>query len=303
MGDTTLREAIVALPVQDETREVFQLSSFQGKIWVQDTAYYGNKPSFEIGIEAYQNLIEQAVDKMQTSELEKVVLSRLVVASTPTSITSQSIFEQLCIAYPMACVFQFETPSGEEWLGATPEKLIVRRGNQFSTIALAGTRSVDQNVPWTDKEIHEELVVKDYIVSVLWSFGAADIVVSERYERRAGHLIHLAHDITFTSEETVGFWTAQLHPTPAVCGLPKALAMDYIRQNEPHGRGFYTGLLGIEQPNGDADVYVLLRCARRNEAGFVLYVGGGITAGSNWSDEYAETVLKSDIFRNVLMRS
>lgn len=303
MAESLLQSAVVALPASDGARQIFRLGELNGRMWVQDTAYYGPKASLEMEVTTYQRLIEHAVRTMQTTDLEKVVLSRIIHTTTPLIVPGSAIFEQLCASYPLACVFHFITTTGEEWLGATPEKLLVKRGQKWSTIALAGTRSSAQFVPWTDKEIHEEHVVKNYIVSALNENGARDVVVSERYERQAGNLVHLAHDITFSSPESVAYWTRHLHPTPAVCGLPKSLAMAYITQHEPHARGFYTGLLGIEHENGDADVYVLLRCARRSANGFDIYAGGGITSKSVWTDEFAETQVKSNIFKDVLLRS
>ena len=293
----------VAFPMEDNQRRRVQAPLLEGKVWIQNTDYYGAKSTLAMGQSDYRAMIEQAVQTMRTSDLEKVVLSRMVQAETADHQAGNALFEALCERYPSACVFQFIAPDGAEWWGATPERLLVKRQNQWSTIALAGTRTKANPTPWTAKEEHEEEVVKEYIINTLVEFGAQDITVSDRYERHAGHLIHLAHDIGFSSDASVDFWCEKLHPTPAVCGLPKALAMDYIRQHEPHDRGYYTGLLGMEHANGDADVYVLLRCARRTEKGFDVFAGGGITAGSNWSDEFAETQAKAAVFMDVVLRS
>jgi isochorismate synthase len=300
MPENTLVRAQLFLPLHDQSRAHFHFPDYNGRWWVMDTSYYGQKSKVVMDKEGYRSMIENAVHTMQTQKLEKVVLSRILDWQGERTIETADILEELARAYPSACVFQFELANGEEWIGATPEKLLVKRGKNWQTIALAGTQVLANKGRWGAKEIHEEEVVKDYIINILESNGAQNIHVSERYERTAGALVHLAHDIHFESDENVSFWAQLLHPTPAVCGLPKDLAMEYIRVSEPHARGYYTGLIGLEHPNGDADVFVLLRCMQRVTGGFLLYAGGGITAGSMSESEYNETESKANVIRHAL---
>jgi isochorismate synthase len=300
MAEHTLVRAQLVLPQEDDLRQHFHFPQYPGHWWVMDASYYGDKPMAMIDKEQYRSLIEKAVQTMQTESLDKVVLSRILAWQSEQTINTADLIQQLTRAYPSACVFQFELANGEEWIGATPEKLLVKRGKNWQTIALAGTQVLANKGPWGAKEIHEEEVVKDYIINILESNGAQSIDVSERYERTAGALVHLAHDIHFESDEKVSFWAQLLHPTPAVCGLPQDRAMQFIQTFEPHARGYYSGLIGLEHPNGDADVFVLLRCMQRVEGGFLLYAGGGITAGSNWESEYNETESKANVLRHVL---
>jgi isochorismate synthase len=292
--------ADVMLPEKNGERPCFNTSDCIGQIWIEGTEYYGEKPLLSIATPDYQSMVEQAIDAMKSGSFEKVVLSRIIPLRISKDFNTDDIIKRLREKYASACIFHLVLEDGQEWFGATPEKLLVKRGDQWSTIALAGTRSVTQKTPWTDKEIHEEDVVKEYIISVLEANGAANITVSDRYERAAGNLIHLAHDIAFVSDQAVWFWTKLLHPTPAVCGVPRSLAQDFISHHEPHGRGLYTGLLGVVYPNLDADVYVILRCAMRKGDDLFLFVGGGITANSDWRDEYQETEFKAETLKSIL---
>ncbi|HLV50467.1 MAG TPA: chorismate-binding protein, partial [Flavobacterium sp.] len=91
-----------------------------------------------------------------------------------------------------------------------------------------------------------------------------------------------------------------LHPTPAVCGLPKKEAFDFIWENEGYNREFYTGFIGIEKENMK-DYFVNLRCAQIFQNQIQIYVGGGITAESNPEKEWEETELKSGTIGNALV--
>jgi isochorismate synthase len=91
----------------------------------------------------------------------------------------------------------------------------------------------------------------------------------------------------------------KLHPTPAVCGLPKKDAFDFIIENETHDRGFYAGYIGIETQSSN-EYFVNLRCARFFSDRINLFVGGGITADSRPENEWTETELKSGTIMKAL---
>jgi isochorismate synthase len=73
-----------------------------------------------------------------------------------------------------------------------------------------------------------------------------------------------------------------LHPTPAVCGLPKQEAKDFILENEGTTE-YYTGFLGELNKEGfnkdtlKSDLYVNLRCMKIKDNQAHLYMGCGIT--------------------------
>ena len=91
----------------------------------------------------------------------------------------------------------------------------------------------------------------------------------------------------------------KLHPTPAVCGLPRDKAKEFIIKNENYNREFYTGFLG-EITNTDSSLFVNLRCMKLEENIANIYVGGGITKDSNSKQEWLETVSKTQTMKSVL---
>ena len=87
-----------------------------------------------------------------------------------------------------------------------------------------------------------------------------------------------------------------MHPTPAVCGLPKEKALDLIYKTEPYDREYYAGYLGMVEKD-TVDFYVNLRCMKIYENTAALFVGGGITANSVAKKEWEETELKAETLK------
>jgi isochorismate synthase len=98
---------------------------------------------------------------------------------------------------------------------------------------------------------------------------------------------------TLKDEETpVAELAAALHPTPAVCGLPRRRAAEVISALEGYDRGFYAGAVGWADEQGDGEWYVSIRSARIAGAHATLYAGAGIVAGSDPAAETDETSAK-----------
>ena len=93
----------------------------------------------------------------------------------------------------------------------------------------------------------------------------------------------------------------QLHPTPAVAGLPKGEALDFIVDREPLDRSFYGGYFGLKC-NEKSRYYVNLRCMQLFNKSYALYAGGGITKDSEPAAEWQETEAKMDTMKNVIQQ-
>ena len=210
-------------------------------------------------------------------------------------------------SYTNAFVYVWFHPKVGVWFGATPERLVSLESNQFRTMALAGTQVFQGNEQpdWGEKERQEHQYVVDYIVSQIQNPTNGIILeefkVSETYTAKAGSLLHLKADI----QGTIGDFNLKellktLHPTPAVCGLPKKEAKDFILQNENYKRSFYTGFLGEMNVNEKTELFVNLRCAELSDNQIVIYVGGGVTADSNPKKEWEETFAKTQTIKKVL---
>jgi isochorismate synthase len=207
----------------------------------------------------------------------------------------------LVVAYPSAFVYLIDSKEFGCWIGATPEKLLRGKEKVLTTISLAGSRSVLDSFEWTDKEIKEQIIVTDYISKVL-DANTVSYSKSECTTVRAGNVEHLSTEFTLQlNEQSPAELAAQLHPTPAVSGLPKSQAISFINHNEGYDRKLYTGIIGWSSAK-ETQLFVNLRCAQLFSNGVLSYVGGGITKDSDPEKEWLETEFKSQTLLSVIQK-
>ncbi|WP_242204210.1 chorismate-binding protein [Aestuariivivens insulae] len=269
-------------------------------------------------------LVKRGVDEIEKGNLKKVVLSRKEEQEL-THTDPFLIFTRLLNKYSKGFVYCWYHPQVGLWLGATPETLIKIEGHRFSVMALAGTQQYNgtEDVVWQPKEIEEQQYVTDFITDNIKA-AVENITISEVETVKSGNLLHLkstiAGRIDIKSTNLMQL-LEQLHPTPAVCGVPKQEAKAFITANENYNREFYTGFLGelnfetsrqprtgkrnIEHraytiPKHSTQLYVNLRCMQLKGKAAIIYVGGGITKLSNPESEWEETVSKSMVIKTVL---
>jgi isochorismate synthase len=250
--------------------------------------------------EAFEDLVSNGITAIQNGDFDKVVLSRKIILKEQISIVET--FENLISTYPTAFRYLFFHPKVGLWMGATPEQLVKINQSQFETVALAGTQLYSENVIWATKEIEEQQFVTDYIVTKVKD-KVNNLIITDAKTVKAGNLVHLKSFIS--GELTPGFQANDLiktlHPTPAVCGLPKEKAIDFILKNEGYKRKHYAGFLGEYNKNNQTDLFVNLRCLEVENDVVNIYVGCGITKDSNPEKEFIETENKSMTMRNVLV--
>ncbi|MBF6609469.1 MAG: chorismate-binding protein [Flavobacterium sp.] len=255
---------------------------------------------------SFEKLVDSAILSIEKGEFKKVVLSRKEDCSIG-DFDAVTAFENLLGSYPSAFVYCWYHPKIGMWLGASPEQLLRCDGRRFSTVALAGTQKFNgsSNVKWHQKEKEEQQFVTDFLLESIRPF-ASELIVSSPYTARAGKLLHIKTDIEgiFKKEATVKDALQAIQPTPAVCGLPRREALNFIFANEGYDREFYTGFLGEINSGPETepftDLYVNLRCMKIAESTASIYVGCGVTKDSNAEKEYLETVDKSMTIKEIL---
>jgi isochorismate synthase len=114
--------------------------------------------------------------------------------------------------------------------------------------------------------------------------------------------VHLRSDFNFVLEDTrrIGELIRALHPTPAVCGLPKQQTFDFIRRNESQSRRYYSGFSGPFNPEVDTHLFVSLRCMQILDDCYCLYTAGGLLRDSEEDQEWEETEAKLETMRSLL---
>lgn len=255
----------------------------------------------------FENLVSKCVAAIQKGDFDKLVASRTETAPlSDTDVTS--VFQKLLYAYPMAYKYCFYHPKSGLWMGATPEQLLKVEDNTLYTVALAGTQVYKENEEaiWEDKEKAEQLFVTDYIVESLHNY-TSNVQITSPYTFRAGNIVHIKTDISAAIESSNNLRgiIEQLHPTPAVCGLPKQEAKKFLLENEGYDRDYYSGFLGelnkdFESGKTKTDLFVNLRCMKVENNNAHLYIGCGITKDSDPEKEFLETVNKSMTMRKVI---
>ena len=245
-------------------------------------------------------LVEKGINFLNQNNALKVVLSRKEEIDIE-NIDTIDVFLKLLNQYTNAFVYLWYHPKVGLWMGASPETLLSVKQKKFKTMALAGTQAFkgSLNIHWDEKEKKEQQIVTDYITSQLVNF---DISVSSPFTKKAGSLVHICTEIEgeLTAKNQLKDIINKLHPTPAVCGLPKDKAKNFIIENEDYNREFYTGYLGELNIKEQSNLFVNLRCMQINKQKASLYIGGGITLESYPENEWEETVAKSEVMKRVL---
>lgn len=274
------------------------------------------KPNYENELDKnkFKNLILKGIEAIENNEFKKVVLSR---KETINLVDFDVIvgFEKLLHLYPSTFVYCFFHPKVGIWLGASPEQLLQANDSDFKTIALAGTQK-DQgfhDIIWAKKEEEEQQLVTDYIVEKLKNV-TTKLLISKPYSIKAGSILHIKTDISGTLNPDFGLQKViqLLHPTPAVCGVPKEVTKIFLLKNENYDRTFYTGFLGELNIENNTDLFVNLRCMEIEFGSDLeenpkwvttkahLFMGCGITKDSIPEKEWEESVNKSMTMKKIL---
>lgn len=248
--------------------------------------------------EEYCNTLQQVIEVIKENNLPKLVYSRRKIFTGFNTIDYKASFDNLCQSYPNA--FRYLFNDGENaWMGAFSEVLgkFNKTTHEFETMALAGTLPTSEE--WTEKEIEEQKPVTTYIQNILKNYSD-QVQQSETYDHISGNIKHLRTDFKTTIKpDDLDSLIQDLHPTPAVCGIPKDFCNENIRKYEKFPREFYAGYIRVETEENIL-YFVNLRCARFYRDAVHVFVGGGITAQSNPEKEWTETELKSEaILKNL----
>lgn len=242
--------------------------------------------------EEYLEKIHRSIDFIKKENLPKLVISRIKqVDFESKKLDGLHSFLKLSNRFPNAFCYYFIS-DGESWMGAFSELLgkYNKQTNLFETMSLAGT--LPQNQAWTSKEIEEQKPVTEYILNILKNYSP-DVEVSGTYDHISGNIKHLRTDFRMVLDETyLPELIAELHPTPAVCGVPVEKCRKAISHFEKHSRGLYSGYSRLERED-EVYFFVNLRCARLFAGRAMLFAGGGITAKSDPEKEWQETELKA----------
>ncbi len=252
----------------------------------------------------YQSCFRLFTEPLLQDDMHKLVLSRRQQLGRPAVFSAGKAFARACRRYTRSYVYLCHTPQTGTWLGSTPEIILSGKAGAWQTVALAGTQRYAKGMyldSWDEKNRREQQIVAAYIRDRLATLGIRAQETGP-YPAKAGELAHLKSEFRFElpAAPRLGDLLDLLHPTPAVCGLPKEKAYRFILDHEGYERSYYSGFIGWMNPEGETDLYVNLRCTHIGPDGFTLYAGGGLLASSHLEEEWQETEDKLQTMKAVL---
>jgi len=258
----------------------------------------------------WEQAVAEAVAAIKAGGLRKVVLARDVFATAEEPLDARVLLRRLADRYPDCFTF-----ACDGMIGATPELLVRRAGNQVSALVLGGTlpRGAD---PVQDQALGEELLASaknneehayavDSIREALGPLCQALDVEARPSLLKFPNLQHLGTQVRgtladgMTSRSALAL-AAAVHPPAAVCGTPPGIALELIRDLEHMDRERYAGPVGWVDADGNGEWGIALRCGQLSGRTARLFAGCGIVAGSEPAAELAETLVKLQPMRGAL---
>ncbi|MUL36244.1 isochorismate synthase [Gloeocapsopsis dulcis] len=254
-------------------------------------------------IKNFKQSITSSLKLIESNYFQKIVLAHPLDVSVDRPFDLFQSLENLRNIHPGCYIFAISNGKGQNFIGASPERLISINNQQLSTDALAGSAPRGKTLAEdtklancllsSEKERYEHCVVLDFITQCLYQLGIVPQVLSPRL-RQLSNIQHLWTPIQATLPTNVHPLeiVAALHPTPAVAGVSRDVACTKIQDYERFERGLYAAPLGWLDDQGNCEFIVGIRSALIDRDRARLYAGAGIVAGSNPDREIAEIQLK-----------
>ena len=303
-------------PMAVETEEKSKIASARSNYAHGGAWIVTQEPSQAHYADAVSRVLEAIAAKGDADELRKVVLSRSLSVKADMPVDGDALLRRLSAD---GSITAFQTPlphQGSEQpvlIGATPELLISRTGDRIVSHPLAGSsrrysdRSADRRsaraLEDSNKDRREHNAVVEAVSDTLAPYCRELAAPDGTTLRSTATMWHLGTRLVGRlkdPETPVTELAAALHPTPAVCGLPRKAAARLIGELEGYDRGFYAGAVGWTDSRGDGEWYVTLRCAQFSGSQIRLYAGAGIVTGSDPLAEVDETSAKFLAILNAL---
>ncbi len=247
--------------------------------------------------------VNKALSEINSGNVQKIVLSRQVNLELESSTNISKILETLGKKYPRCYVFAFRK-NESVFFGASPEKLAKISNGWIEADALAGSisRGNSTNEDYSlakvllssKKDLAEQKIVVSFIKESFAQFCENVICDEIPKIRKLPNIQHLWTPIKgkLNSEQSIFSILKELHPTPAICGVPWTKARDSIIEMEPHDRGLFSGMIGWFNFNNEGEFAVAIRSALLKKKTVHAFAGCGIVKGSVPEVEYEESELK-----------
>lgn len=258
---------------------------------------------YPMSYDVWRDKILEATERMNRGDLKKVVLARVAEVRFDRRVDVVAALRYLAEAYPDTYRFMFEARPFHAFYGATPELLVQINAGTVETMALAGSirrgttpeadNAYAEELLESEKDRYEHQLVINQIQERLTPLTAS-LSIGETGILRLSNIQHIHTPIKGTLKTQSGILPVveALHPTPALGGEPRELAMNMIREMEPVPRGWYAGPVGWMDQNMNGQFGVGIRSAVAQDKRVWMYAGAGIVAASDPQKEWEETAIK-----------
>ncbi|MEO6628652.1 MAG: isochorismate synthase [Aquihabitans sp.] len=258
----------------------------------------------------WTDAVATATDRIRSGSLDKVVLAREIVVTADAPISIATVLVRLVQSYPDCFLYLVEG-----FCGASPELLVSRDGDVVRAQPMAGTapRSGD---PAADARAaadllgsptyrHEHQVTIDAVHDTLLKFSSYVDYEPEPSVVALANVAHLATAVEGRLSHppaSILELVDALHPTPAVCGRPRAAALALISELEGLDRDRYAGAVGWVDAAGNGQFAVSIRGAMITGNVARVIGGNGIVADSVPTTELIETRAKLQAMLSAIVR-
>ncbi|EIN6208975.1 isochorismate synthase EntC, partial [Salmonella enterica] len=260
--------------------------------------------------DAFEAMVARAAMLTATPDVDKVVLSRLIDITTDVAVDSGALLERLVAQNPVSYNFHVPLADGGVLLGASPELLLRKEGERFSSLPLAGSarrqpddvldREAGNRLLASQKDRHEHELVTQAMKQILRDRSTELQLPSSPQLITTPTLWHLG--TPFEGKANAGenalTLACLLHPTPALSGFPHQVAKKLIAELEPFDRELFGGIVGWCDAEGNGEWVVTIRCAKLQGNQVRLFAGAGIVPASSPVGEWRETGVKLSTMLN-----
>lgn len=249
--------------------------------------------------EGWMDMVNTTLSEIDRGAIEKAVLARRSEFDLSGPLDHARYLESLLEVNRYSYGFLFEPQPNTAFVAASPERLFCLDGESLHTEALAGTISrfngssndsdMERRLLNSLKDRAEQRYVIDSLVENLDPISKRLRVAPEPEVIRLAQVMHLRSVISAELNPRVGAGLVlrALHPSAAVCGMPRAGAKQLIRNLEPFDRGWYAGAVGCLSRERN-EFAVAIRSALIRESTVSLFVGAGIVSRSDPELEWQE---------------
>ena len=254
--------------------------------------------------EHYKRAVERCQEYIRAGDIFQVVLSQRFTGELRTD--PFDIYRALRTINPSP--YMFFLRFGESLVvGASPEVLVRKEGEQVDVRPIAGTRprgkdaeedlALEKDLLTDPKELAEHIMLVDLgrndvgRVARGGTVEVSELMVIERYS----HVMHIVSNVRGQLRPGLDSFDVfrAAFPAGTLSGSPKIRAMEIIDELEPSRREVYGGAVGYFSFSGNMDLAIAIRTLQIEKDKLYLQAGAGIVADSDPEMEYQETLNKA----------